>query len=281
MTDKPKIDKFKKFLTRREKDKEHKEKRRDNFSWSPEHLVPVETPKKLDEATFKGATYEEPAQVSPNKYIRRMHLAQDHARDAKEIDDEHHNHDNNILNAVRKYKLDSYLLNSFHRSGFTTSPGSTKMHKEHTEHLDKVTSNRTKRGAIVYRGFDADFSKNSEQFASMKPGNVYHDKGYVSTSHNIGIAENFASSGFHKNGEVVHHIAAIHLPKGTRSHYIDDMSQRRGFENSQEEEHLIHRGTHFKVLGHSQHKNPHSGKTYHMVHLQVHKNDHFPDDKLG
>ena len=84
---------------------------------------------------------------------------------------------------------------------------------------------------VVYRGFRNDAISNS---LKTLPGTIVSDKGYISTTLDVGLAAAYAK------GELV---AEIHLPKGYKAAYVDRISASYG-----EREVLLPRGSRFKVV---------------------------------
>lgn len=119
------------------------------------------------------------------------------------------------------------------------------------KHMDHATHHKTTKDMTVWRGFK------HEQARELEPGTHHKDHGYISTSINSHIAERF---GGHLTG--TKHIAKIHVPAGTKGHYV-------GREPAGENEFILHRGTTFKVHHHSYD----SEKKIHTVHMSVHSQD--------
>ncbi|AMQ65932.1 hypothetical protein AAY80_239 [Stenotrophomonas phage vB_SmaS-DLP_6] len=164
-------------------------------------------------------------------------------------------------------------------------------HHNTIHHLDKALNNsKTTEDHHVFRSFGG-----SLNVGELKKGALIHDHAYVSASHNHGVAHEFAGdrSTIHHKGEdgtshFHHFVAKIHLPKGTKAHHLDNAEAKKSWDhpNSHEDEVLIHRGTTFKVTGHSVHSkaptswhDTWSGKDnkeqhhYHLVHMTVHKQE--------
>ncbi|SRR6266550_5896859 len=115
---------------------------------------------------------------------------------------------------------------------------------EHYEHhrvakLDAVTDRPMKTAFTAYRGF-ASFG---DRVQHMKPGQTFTDHGYTGTTLSPAAAHYF--SGETDSGQ--RHIAKIHIPAGTKGHYLPASSD----EHPYEKELLLHRGTQFKVLKHT------------------------------
>jgi hypothetical protein len=134
--------------------------------------------------------------------------------------------------------------------------------EDHVHHLDKVTNHRTVEHHTVYRGgFKGDKTK-------FPIGHEYTDHGYASTSFHRSTAKSFAKE--HKVGKdsegwdkYKSHIHVIHVPKGSRGHYLDVQGDDSNHSNSEEKEFLLHRGTRFKVTHHSE------DGSHHYIHSRV------------
>jgi hypothetical protein len=116
--------------------------------------------------------------------------------------------------------------------------------------LKTITQNKTPEDHVVYRGFG---SRKGLDLTKLKKGNVLRDKGFVSTSFRPEVAEEFS------NGRDMSHIAKIHVPKGSKAHYIPHQG---------EHELLLHPNTKFKVIGHSFGGGENS-EFQHIVHMKV------------
>ena len=200
--------------------------------------------------------------------------------------------------AVREYKSNSYdAINKRLRKskGDVHLPGdkdswSASDHHNTIHHLDKtLNGHKTTEDHHVYRSFGG-----SLNVGDLKKGATIHDHAYVSASHSHEVASEFAgdrSTIHHHDDQGTHHfhhfVAKIHVPKGTKAHHLDNAEARKHYahSNGHEDEMLIHRGTTFKVTGHSVHsKEPTSWKDwngkenkeqhhYHLVHMKVHKQE--------
>lgn len=117
---------------------------------------------------------------------------------------------------------------------------------DHYDALDRITGKPTKTDMHVYRGF-SDFPVHE-----MKPGTEFTDHGYTGTSRNVRTATSF--SHLTSGSKPMEHIARIHVPAGTKAHYLDHPTaeQPSGSMHSRENEILLHRGTRFRVMGHSE-----------------------------
>lgn len=152
---------------------------------------------------------------------------------------------------IRSYKIDSEGMNKALRTGKTLS----KIHHigarasgPMVEHLDKATNHKLTHHLTVYRGGSGTNAPNSKVMKTV--GHEFTDHGYTSTSINHNAAHAFSGS---------KHIFAIHLKPGDKAHHLDG----RHHENNHEGEVLLHRGTKFRVIGHSKHTNYESSKPEH------------------
>lgn len=135
--------------------------------------------------------------------------------------------------------------------------------KTHVDDVDHLTSAHTIHPMHVYRGFRSGIGFHKD----AKPGDIYQDHGFTGTSLKSHIAINFSGMSATKEHGDVRHVAKIYVPPGTKGHYID-VDGRSSY--SSEKEFLLHRGTHFKVLGHSIHKDTVSNsEKIHVLHLEV------------
>jgi hypothetical protein len=127
--------------------------------------------------------------------------------------------------------------------------------ERHIKRLDKITDHRTDEHHTVYRsGIPGDKRK-------FPVGHKFTDHGYMSTSFRKDVAggASFAHSHPTKNfdqkyGDKAHkkHIHVIHVPKGTRAHYLDVHGDDSEHGNAHEKELLLNRGTKLKVTHHSE-----------------------------
>jgi hypothetical protein len=185
------------------------------------------------------------------------------------------------LEQINHYKRQHVNLNLFHRNKdkFIKKNKNEKEYKDiekhkrnvltDTKHMDHVTSGKTTKDMHVYRGFG------KFNIHTLKSGDIIHDKGYSSTSIDRNQAKFFSVAKQHsikKSDEnpygLFKPIAHIHIPKGTKGHYLDHGTDSNRL-HEYEREFLLHRGTHFKVLHHSY--NPTTRE--HIVHMTVHKQD--------
>lgn len=155
-------------------------------------------------------------------------------------------------------------------------------------------------GHDVWRGIYSPDVTSARRAA--RKGDVIHNKSYTSTTLNPHTAERLSYGGedvgpdssrpappaFLKDSGNknlrVNTVEHIHLPKGTRAHYLDiDFHSKKSNDRSvldnlgQEREVLLDKGTKFKVLGHSFHKTmyPDSTTGYtHVIHMEAIPSDH-------
>lgn len=140
---------------------------------------------------------------------------------------------------------------------------SNKKLAAHVPHLDSITSQPTGHSFHVYRG------ASKEVLRHLKTGSSFTDHGYTSTSLDPDIGRDFAHHERDENGDGHHHILKIHVPAGTKGHYVAPHSN-----SSYENEFLIHRGTTYQVhhIEHSSHQEPFDDKKHHThtYHLTIH-----------
>ena len=135
-------------------------------------------------------------------------------------------------NTISYYKANSYDINGALRQSKGRSAGST-MDKHRAKTMEKVTSHTTPHDMTVYRGIHDD--------AMLKHpvGHKYIDHAFTGTS----LKHKKASGTFSESG----HVFRIHVPAGTKGHYIDSEPNAHDHEH----EFLLHRGTQFKYIKHS------------------------------
>lgn len=157
---------------------------------------------------------------------------------------------------ITEYKDNSVKFNRHLRENSIAYLVSHQNFKDHIKNLDDITSYRIKKPLLVYRGFGHD-DNDMKKIHSLPRGRIIHDLGYTGTSLSPAIAYINGTSGKSpvlKNIENfpmnVKHIAQIHLPTGTHGFYIDGIEHDRPLLRK-ENEFLLHRGSSFRVLGHS------------------------------
>lgn len=175
------------------------------------------------------------------------------------------------LEEIESYKSYSADLNRHLRK--EDSP--RHHYEDRIKHLDHVTSHKTKHDFHVYRGSDH-FNLNDYPI-----GSIHHDKGYTGTTLDQSEAKSrgkYIKGEYpkikykHRYGEDHHAIFKIHVKPGTKGHYLD--ASHRNHVYIGEKEFLLHRGTKFKVSGHSY--DPESST--HYVHMDVHSQENHKDD---
>lgn len=150
---------------------------------------------------------------------------------------------------------------------------------------------------VVYRGI-GDVSL-TRKIRNMKPGDSFEDKGYSSTSLSPNKAQGFSMGTYadraHDNFEHLpviqrrhpkdaHYyntVMKIHLPAGTKAHYLDINHHETGDKNimksaagkkdyADEREVLLHRGMRYHVMGHSIQKDAFGPAEHlHLVHVRA------------
>jgi hypothetical protein len=149
-------------------------------------------------------------------------------------------------------------INKYHRF-----PGSIKIEpviksiERHTKHIDSAISKSTAKNHMhLWRGTEEDVVKD------LKPGDTFHDNGYVSTSMSPQVSWGFA--GYH-NKEI--HLMHIKTPKGSK---VLDLEHHGATANKGENEFLLPRGSKFRYDGKTSKKGKiPDGSTYmqHVHHL--------------
>lgn len=153
------------------------------------------------------------------------------------------------LEALKSYKNNSSSFNEQLRYGLDHD------YKEKISKLDEITSHPVEQSFHVYRGIRNEFSP-----SQLKTGRLIHDKGFTSTTLDPDISTIFSRKKKHSNPNIYQNIISkIYVPAGTKGHLLDmpDVMLR------DEQEFLLRRGTHFKVLGHSLHHD----RTKHLIHV--------------
>lgn len=162
----------------------------------------------------------------------------------------------NLKTVINDYKNLSYDSNDELRSSKIND-----LLRKNIRPLDDLTSYSTKRPHDVYRGMKPEHIGNIENYI---PGKIIHDKGFTGTTPDPNIATRFAPRDEHPNHVIFH----IHVPKGTKGFFID---HNRSGRFSEEKEFLLRRGSHFKILGHTIHKDIYP--SIHVIHMTVHHQD--------
>lgn len=122
---------------------------------------------------------------------------------------------------LTKYTQTSKELNNALRQGRIEESYDTELLD------DAISVSRLKDEVTVYRGFS------TRVFDDLKPGAILEDRGYVSTSYDKRMAQEFALT----------RLVTIHLPKGANALPISQYSQF-----PDEMEVLLPRGSKFKVI---------------------------------
>jgi hypothetical protein len=229
---------FKQFLI------ESKKSRKEHFCWNDGDLI-IAKGSLNEEGSYENPTHTENYDASEET---EAHLNKSAKKHAKSFGKEHHD-------AIKEYKAYSLGLNGYHRNRIYEPKNDYR--EEQTKHMDHVTSGKTSHDMHVFRSFGADFP-----IHHFKTGDELHDKGYTGTSLNHKTTLSMSQSKTHDGHPI---IAKIHVPKGSKGHYID----HHGYAFSHEKEFLLHRGTTFKVHGHSFDKN----RGVHYINMSVHKQE--------
>lgn len=160
------------------------------------------------------------------------------------------------------YKTNSHQYNGILRA--KVKPDVSDDFNDDIKRLDHITSHRIIRPLIGYRGYGFYGSQNRLNLDKFsRKGSVIHDRGYTGTSlswrHALGFSD--------KTPKGMRRIAEIHMPIGTKGFYIEP------YNDHGEKEFLLHRGTKFRVIGHSiRSENDHT--PVHVVHMTVHSQEH-------
>lgn len=171
---------------------------------------------------------------------------------------------------INRYKDKSHKINDYLR-GVTKSKLSPKfskeVHRDGIKHLDEVTNHPSPTSFIAYRGVNPKHVSIHE----LPRGATFTDHGYTGVSLSREEARFFGSD-YKSNFNEKRHILSIHVPKGTKGHFLDTKNRFNSFNN--EKEFLLQRGTTFKVHGHSY--DPVSNT--HITHVVVHSQKKKPVD---
>ena len=241
--------------------KKKKKSRKDKFIWKDSD-VNVTKAKVLKENHEEG-TWENPAQHYDDYDKKKaVEIHNKLSEDAK------NNHSNQEQIAINHYTGSGYkFMNHYLRHGEHASPvkfnkNETDMIEKSIHHLKNVTQDKTNHDFHAYRGFGS----HTNLLHGLKKGDVIHDKGFTSATLKRNTSEFFSNLVDNRNKRV---IAKIHIPKGTKGHYVSKYKNAKNAIEMGEGEFLLHHGTHFKVTGHS-----HDPVTdTHYVHMTVHKQD--------
>jgi hypothetical protein len=224
-------------------------------------------------------THDKALDLGPS--VKEPHVLHPENRD--HFNDHHKNLSQGHRNSIAEYKSTSYLINKYHRKKGELSEPEAKQAIKHSKRLDKVTNVKTKKEMHGYRAFGGALNVDD-----LKKGATFKDNGYTGLSLHHSIAQNFSKEHVHED-ETGHHyhnyVARVHVPKGTKAHYLDNDHARH--DHKSEKEVLLHRGTTFKVVGHSGHSEQignhwsTSKPVYrhnHIVHLEVHDQEDHPGE---
>lgn len=167
---------------------------------------------------------------------------------------------------ITNYKVDSNKLNTKLREDKHLPVNHSKKSsasKPMVEHLDHATNHKLTKPLIVYRGSQG--KDNAGDAAFQNVGHEFTDHGYTSTTTSHRIAHSF-SNRFPSKHEHSDHIFAIHLKPGDKAHHVD--MHPVPDDDIDENEILLHRGTRFRVIGHTSHDDGRNSKI-HVTHLRV------------
>lgn len=162
----------------------------------------------------------------------------------------------NLLQALRDYKCGTYYEVNTKLRGIDTEQFSDR-EKAIIDLFPKAPEARLTKDIFVYRGVDNNCVFNS--LDTFKPGEIYTEKGFTSTSPNFDSAKNY----IHGNGI----LQKIFLPKGTKFIDIDTLLKANlerlemidpftasSLNKRKEHEWILLPNKKFKVLGYSPNK---------------------------
>jgi hypothetical protein len=236
---------FKQYLT-----ESKKKSRRNHFAWQEDDY----TIHSLKEDVQGHPISNEHENYNNLDKKALKHLNSDAKKHTKKLSQEH-------MDAIERYKGMSSDINNHHRIRKRSGTYGKNL-DQMTHHLDDITSGKTSHDFHAYRSFA------SHNISHLNPGEILHDKGYTGTSLDHEFVHEWSSSPWNKRSDVHsgHKIVArIHVPAGTKGHYLDHHDNPHKFEK----EFLLHRGTHFKVTHHT----TDSKNKIHYVHMTVHHQD--------
>lgn len=242
----------------------------DKFTWADED---VEVDGENLNEDVAGDHYRNPAQGGKESIAK--HKPSDKSMAASEA---HHK----SLSPETRKALDKYTGQGYKKVNSDLRKGKAN---DQTKHLDHVTGHKLTEDHHVYRSFGGKLHVDK-----LAVGAKIKEKGYTSTSHHYDVTHSFRSNNggasgssktviSHKvDGKQHHHTftAKIHLPKGTKAHNLENKASKEHHEG--EKEVLVHRGTTFRVTGHTVHSTPHPDyndavQHHHIVHMTVHHQD--------
>lgn len=244
------IDVVRRLLANKEKKQQKQQEMPSRFHWGDDHLEVIQNERdKTNEELFEKETLDSVYRPPNPDYIPVTKISQEAKKHYSAVAKTFKKHHREALD--RYTKDDHGPINHLLRKGKLPDYYETS-YKEKCHHLidnlKQVTSHKTPEDHVVYRGFG-----HGVKLTMLKRGNVLHDKGFTSTSMNPATAGSFAREDKYGN-----HMAKIHVPKGTKGHYI----------GGGEQELILHPGTKFKVQGHS-HVPDGGGGHIHLVHMKV------------
>lgn len=163
---------------------------------------------------------------------------------------------NESAKSIFNYTGSAYnSINHFNRGTYVkqNDPDESKFLSKESDNINSaIKKHTTKEDAHVWRGLHSDIS-------SFKKGEIYHDKGFASTSLNPGTGKFFSDF-----KDDVGHFAHIKLPKGSKAIYLP---QSRLSNNPGEHEVLLPSNSRFKYEGKEKYTHPVSGNKYTIHHL--------------
>lgn len=117
----------------------------------------------------------------------------------------------------------------------------------------EISKNKAPKDMVLFRGVSGNDA--SETFDKLKKGDVYIDKGFVSTTPDIKMVDEFMSSakgGPYDSREVVKgYVLQVHVPKGENVFSVQQYFKNSGRDTDgmfeRENEHILPRGSSFKV----------------------------------
>lgn len=278
--------------------REHKKSNQNDMSHLKSHGTDLTD--KRDIKLYPQGTYENPYKntsvggikrhnddgsvVTPADYYDRTKTVKKYRKTLLSTKDHHDNLTDNERYHIKKYKDESFGINRTLRGMDPWERENRKekigvQFKEKYDALDKVTSHHTVEDLHVYRGFDPYQSRKGLKKIfpqDMKPGFTFKDHGYTSTSLNASAPRSH-SNGMHEDREEKIYglpktrksIFKIHLPKGTKGHFIDHEDNPY----QHEQEFLLHRGSTFKVTHHS------VDNDTHFIHVKLVAQEHHSNTK--
>ncbi len=188
------------------------------------HAKAVEAHAKIvgkDSATKpSAATKPEPKALTESQYNKFALQAETHVTDGNKV-------------GLKFYSSNEYeVINGVLRRGADAVPGYTQNHYNAIRQVDDALKKiRTPHDMLVYRGLG-----NIDLVRGLKPGDVFHDKAFVSTTVKKDVAYNSFAGG--AGGAVFH----ITVPKGSRAYPLGTVSKY-----PEEREILLPRGSRLQI----------------------------------